>query len=66
MTEEPPVTRHRGWFRVTPAPGGGVVLEVRIPGCRHEDRPYPDRGDAIIAAGQIYDEYCQAVKDLAG
>jgi hypothetical protein len=62
------VKRHRygGWFVIRRAPGPeGVVLEVRIPGCR-EDRPFADQASAVVAADTIYDEYATAVKQLAG
>lgn len=57
----------RGWFRIRRADGPhGVVLEIRIPGCWHEDRPYDDLAGAIAAKHEFYDGYRQAIRDLAG
>jgi hypothetical protein len=57
---------HRGWLAIRRADGpAGVVLEIRIPGCPHEDQPHDDQADAIAAAGQVMDEYRRAVKNLA-
>lgn len=55
-----------GWLVIRRADGPkGVVLQVRIPGLEHEDRPCKDQPAAILAASAVWDEYCQAVKDLA-
>lgn len=57
---------HRGWLAIRRADGpSGVVLEIRIPGLPHEDRPCEDQAGAIIAAGEVYSGYCEAIKGLA-
>jgi hypothetical protein len=60
-------SKYRGWFKLRRAEGAaGVVLEIRIPGYRHEDLPQEDQGAAVSTANAIYEEYRQAVESLSG
>jgi hypothetical protein len=60
------IVLHRGWLTVRRADGpAGVVLEIRIPGCPHENQPHEDQASAIMAASAAWSSYCQAVKGLA-